>query len=131
MENLPYGLGILIGMDVIGKLGGMRINKGVIEFDEEEIKWIYSSLSCTASDAPLVSIKKHNFEIEFKEYWSIKWNWKSEALSHLPNRQSVFKDNKLKDVATLKILDGWVEKGYLIEYHEKEMGKYCWIISPR
>jgi len=27
MEHLPYGLGILIGMDVIGKLGGVRINK--------------------------------------------------------------------------------------------------------
>ena len=49
MKYLPYDLGILIGMDVISELGGVKINKGVIKFGVcvgEGIKKAGENLSC-------------------------------------------------------------------------------------
>ena len=126
MKYLPYDLGILIGMDVISELGGVKINKGVIEFGVcvgEGIKKAGDNLSCVTGVVPSVSLNKHNYEIEFKDNWTVKWKWKDEAPSYLPIRHSTFKDDKSKDIATMKILEEWMKKGYLIDYDEKEMGK--------
>ena len=55
-----------------------------------------------------------NFKIVFDNCWIFEWNWKDKAPFELPRRFSNFDDKKLKDSAIIKILNEWLDKGYLV-----------------
>jgi len=122
MESMPFGLGVLVGMDVIERLGGVTIRKSGIEFGNGGVDK-NSALGSVTTEASSIRIKKQNFEIEFEDHWVVKWDWKAGAPSYLPSWQSNFREDKSKDVATLEVLEEWKRKGYLIDYDEKMMGK--------
>lgn len=127
MNTLPENLDLLLGVDVIAKLGGMVFHNGSVKFG------VSSDLVNVCSSGPSDELsgtriteeggtKKHNFRIRFDKVWTVSWDWKSDVPDQLPWRKTVLKESKPKDKSTMDILNKWMEKGYLIEYDDEKMG---------
>ena len=116
MNTLPENLDLLLGVDVIAKLGGMVFHNGSVKFgvSSDLVNVCSSGQSDELSGTRITEeggTKKHNFRIRFDKVWTVSWDWKSDVPDQLPWRKTVLKESKPKDKSTMDILNKWMEKG--------------------
>jgi len=143
VPRLAGSFKVLLGMDVISKLGGVTIADGNAKFGKGTACSIQESnisnrlgvnlnarnptpvdqeIDKVQGEKDVFSIEKFNFKIHFNKFWSVSWDWKANPPSQLPNRQSCFNMNKEKDLITVEKLNEWIEKGFLVEYDQNLYG---------
>jgi len=123
-DTLP-GYKMLLGMDIIVKLGGITVSKGKVKFA--------TSSACTAS---VTSIEDQDYSIKFEAgKWVVKWKWnengsdaricESEELSDaevksqgpiLRNRISQYPPKESSVEAFEEEVEQWITDGWLRPY---------------
>lgn len=124
-DILP-GYKMLLGMDVINRMGGVRISDGEVRFSPAgRASGVSTTTACAASD---LRIEDCDFSATFEDgKWVVKWKWNEKVdccsktdrvlacpvlqnrISHYPPSESVREDFEHE-------VESWVENGWLRPY---------------
>ena len=130
VDCIVDGVDVGVGMDVIGRLGGVTVNRNGGEFGgvrstcpgyaaEERGRGSTESGSGERNAADRIEDK--DFRAEFDgERWTVEWFWKGEPPT-LTNKVSCY-ENTLKGEARGEFereVDRWIEEGILIPWKEE------------
>ena len=119
---------VILGMDVIERLGGVTVRGGKVRFFcgagkddlelEEAAAPALQSDSVEVKEAPVIEIDDKDFMARFDgKKWTVKWVWKDGAPA-LRNRVSCYDSARRPEIQ--ESFDGevtrWIEEGWLIEW---------------
>ena len=127
ITNVVPGYGVLLGMDIIDKLGGVTVRKQGKEVCfgvEEELSNLEKDSStrerervvvASACDVETLAISDKDFEAEFKNgKWEVSWVWaEGDEAPLLRNRVEQYSMADDVKSAFHREVQEWVEKGYL------------------
>ena len=79
VDNLLRGIDVVLGMDVINKLGGVMVTGSEIQFGSQRRDCCSVVENDVEKDAKAMIIDDKNFFGEFDgEAWTVKWVWKGD-----------------------------------------------------
>lgn len=124
-ENILSGIQVVLGMDVINRLGGVSVVNGVVEFVKkiESCNLVVDSPKQEVTDymnkALVVEDKDFIAEFDGSE-WMIKWKWKSTERPILKNKISCYdrglEGNKQRGFE--EEVERWITEGILMPWKE-------------
>ena len=119
VENMVKGVDVVLGMDVIGKLGGIKVKKGEIEFGTCAVS------NATERPRSVLDIKDRDFEAFFDgKSWEVKYFWNEGGPPNLKNKVGEYKTNlspeKMKSYE--EEVERWIEEGILLPWHGEVEG---------
>ena len=110
VNSKPLGFDLLLGMDVIKKLGGVHIDEGGNAHFAEAAH----TLGAT------IELEQPDFRAEYDQRtksWTVSWKWSGdqppEKLHTIPARACAEYDKELKN---------WIYNGWLVSYPEDKLG---------
>ena len=116
VENMVKGVEVVLGMDVIGQLGGMKVKKGEIEFG-----------TCAASGSKRFNpdIIDRDFEAYFDgKIWEVKYFWNDNGPPDLKNTVGEYSSSlppeKMKSYE--EEVERWIEEGILLPWYGEVRG---------
>lgn len=119
VSDILRGYDILLGMDVVAKMGGVRVSSDgrSVQFDPK--------VACSAalSDEPL-RIEDKDFDAEFVNgSWRVAWRWVSgHAAPKLGNWVSQYRMKPGVEEAFCEEIEEWIAKGWLKAYEGEHDG---------
>lgn len=131
VTSVVPGYGVLLGMDAIGKLGGVTVSKGGKEIrfgSDQEASGTVDHTSaradrCTAAVSPPADnehliIKDKDFEAEFAEgEWQVSWSWTEESgAPRLRNRVERYAMTGDVEQAFNEEVEEWISRGWMQSY---------------
>ena len=116
VSSKPLGFDLLLGMDVIKKLGGVHIDEeGRAHFAEVDL-----ALGAT------IALEQPDFRAEFDRHtksWTVLWKWSDDQPPEkLYNRVPEYKIPTRARAEYNKELQAWIDNGWLVPYPEEELG---------
>lgn len=117
-HTLPLGADVVLGMDVIGRVG-MSIASGprvVVSFGE-------SNGACVATSERVNSvIEDSDFTACFEDgKWCVRWKWREHANEAKILHTNIIAEADVSEVE--KELDEWLSSGILVEYDPSQHGE--------
>lgn len=117
VDNLVGGVDVVIGMDVIRKLGGVTVGPTKVKFGE--------GIACVAIESnkqQSLTVEDKDFEAIFDgQIWTVKYYWKDGKAPSLKNKVSLY-DPEMEPEKLAKFeeeVDKWIEEGILMPWHEE------------
>ena len=82
-ENLLSGVDVILGMDLIFRLGGVKIDRERVTFGVENDKMLEEENKCARGRGKggrtTLVIEDKDFHAEFNgQFWEVSWKWKRE-----------------------------------------------------
>ena len=116
VNSKPLGFNLLLGMDVIKKLGSVHINeRGKAHFAE-----VAHNLGAT------IELEQPDFRTEFDQCtksWTVLWKWSSDQPPGiLYNRVPEYTIPARACADYDKELQSWIDYGWLVPYREDKLG---------
>ena len=116
VNSKPLGFDLLLGMDVIKKLGGVHIDEGgKAHFDEAA-----HTLGVT------IELEQPDFLAEFDQRtksWTVSWKWSGDQPPEkLYNRLPEYTIPARACAEYDKELQNWIDNGWLVPYPEDKLG---------
>ena len=115
VNSKPLGFNLLLGMDVIKKLGGVHINGGMAHFAEAA-----HTLGAT------IELQQPDFHAEFNQStksWTVSWKWSGDQPPEkLYNRVPEYNIPVRARAEYDKELQNWIDNGWLVPYPEDKLG---------
>ena len=110
VNSKPLGFNLLLGMDIIKKLGGVHINeRGKAHFAEEA-----HTLGAT------IELEQPDFRTEFDQHtksWTVSWKWSGDQPPEkLYNRVLKYTISARTRAEYNKELQNWIDNGWLVPY---------------
>ena len=126
VEKLVAGYEIVLGMDIIMKLGGLHIDKcGNVVFGAGFKGGTVHDLCAVSQQGCPTKIDDPDFEAYFNgKYWTVEWKWKDEALPVLKNTIACYsKGMSAEKKAGFECeVDKWINEGILVPWEGEVSG---------
>jgi len=105
----PYQ--ILLGMDVIAKMGGIKVDReGGVKFGE-------GIVAAASSREDKIVIEDKDFVAKFEDgHWTVSWVWKNGEEPELTNKLAGYKVNERIRPDYEREIRRWIEEGWLQPY---------------
>ena len=123
VSKIVPGYGALLGMDVIGKLGGVVVSaEGKVGFsvDRSEVRSSAAKRHCAAvaDSGNRLSIKDKDFEANFVDgRWEVSWTWLDAGRTpRLQNHVGQYGMAVEVESAFNDEIEEWIQKGWLQPY---------------
>lgn len=117
VDHLVGSVDVVIGMDVIRKLGGVTVGHSKVEFGEG-----VACASIESSKRQSLTVEDKDFEATFDgQVWTVRYYWKEGRAPSLKNRVSLY-NPKMEPEMLAKFeeeVDRWIDEGILIPWHEE------------
>lgn len=124
VSELPSCSSLLIGMDIIRKLGGLILNcsENGRMYAQFPYPYVAATITAAQSAKPAVTIKDVDFQVQFDgQRWEVAWMWKSEP-PVLKNRLAQYAiDDRIRDAYNAE-LARWISEGWLVPCDRPEGG---------
>lgn len=120
MADIVPGVDMLLGMDIIGRLGGLRIGSdGCVRFGDDNIACLFKRSEC--QNEPIV-VSDKDFSAVFKDgKWEVEWNW-LDGPPKLANQIPGYRVPGEVAVEFHKEVEEWIQNGWLVPYNEECSG---------
>ena len=116
VNSKPLGFDLLLGMDVIKKLGGVHIDEG----GKEHFAVAAHTLGAT------IELEQPDFRTEFDQRtksWTVSWKWSGDQPPEkLYNRVVEYTITARTRAEYNKELQNWIDNGWLVPYPEDKLG---------
>ena len=116
VNSKPLGFDLLLGMDVIKKLGGMHIDEG----SKAHFAEVAHTLGAT------IELEQPDFRAEFDQCtksWTVSWKWSGDQPPEkLYNRVLEYTIPARARAEYDKELQNWIDNGWLVPYPEDKLG---------
>ena len=110
MNELVPGISVIIGLDLINRLGGVDIRPGIVKFPN--IRSELDSMCAVLHDEP-ITINDIDFTAEFRRgKWTVAWRWKREP-PDLTNQRPNYGISPKLGKAFDDELKMWIKEGWL------------------
>lgn len=128
------GVDLILGMDVISKLGGVTVTDKSVSFGALKNIFYFNtpvtSGSLVASVVAntctnVVEIKDQDFTANFDgKLWTVRWHWKQEQPPKLKNKVACYKSVRLPETEEKfnDEVESWISKGWLKPYNGPNAG---------
>ena len=112
VENIVKGVEVVLGMDVIGRLGGIQVKNGEVEFG--------TCAMTKNTKRPVPDITDRDFEAFFDgKSWEVRYFWNDSGPPELKNRVGEYGNNlspeKLKSYE--EEVERWIKEGILLPWN--------------
>ena len=117
MERLINDIDIIIGMDVICRLGGLTVKNGQVKFGE-------TYCAVAAEEKNCCEIEDKDFKAVFDgKKWTVEWRWKGEP-PLLENKVEYYKTplEERERVEYEKEVERWIAEGILLPWRGEVKG---------
>ena len=115
VNSKPLGFNLLLGMDIIKKLGGMHIDEG----GKAHFAAAARTLGAT------IELELPDFCVEFDQCtksWTVSWKWSSDQPPEkLYNRIPEYTIPARARAEYDKELQNWIDNGWLVPYPENKL----------
>ena len=112
VNSKPLGFDLLLGMDIIKKLGGVHINEG----GKAHFAEVALALGVT------IELEQPDFRTEFNQrtkYWTVLWKWSGDQPpKKLYDRVPEYTIPARTRAEYEKELQNWIDNGWLVPYPE-------------
>ena len=116
VNSKPLGFDLLLGMDVIKKLGSVHIDEG----GKAHFAEAAHTLGAT------IALEQHDFRAEFDQRtksWTVSWKWSGDQPPEkLYNRVPEYTIPARACAEYDKELQNWIDNGWLVPYSEDKLG---------
>lgn len=117
-DKIIPGIEVILGLDVIYQLGGVRIQPGLVTFDGYPNMLKKTAAVCSQTVTKEIKIEDKDFSAVFNgEFWTVKYFWKDKA-PVLINKVDCYHNIKDKEVK-MKFeseIEKWIEEGVLVPW---------------
>lgn len=135
VDNIVDGVDVVLGMDVIDRLGGVMVTRFKVQFGEHfgeghsfpvlaAAKTVPVQESCKKEEEELCKIEDKDFKANFDgKNWTVEWSWKDQP-PILKNRISCY-DKQLsgrKKEEFEREVERWIEEGIMLPWNGKVEG---------
>lgn len=126
VDEVVEGIDLVMGIDVIDKLGGVTVCKGTVRFGEELCLAAASDMKARIQPGRSVcEIDDKDFRATFDgTHWTVEWRWKGNSPPSLRNKVSCY-DKHLdgeKKQEFEKEVNRWIEEGILVPWDDEAEG---------
>lgn len=124
MDNLLKGVDVVLGVDFIGRIGGVSLTSSGVEFAHRPHGRV--TMAAAAAAAPTktstLNIEDRDFQATFDgRRWTVKWKWKEEPpvlRNKVPSYAGVDRPEIKEEISE------WIRKGWLQEESERVDGGF-------
>ncbi|KAF2349045.1 hypothetical protein FHG87_020199 [Trinorchestia longiramus] len=123
-DRLVDGVDVVLGTDVIDRLGGATVKRGKVEFGSGRIEMACPAIEQATKKEGVqgqLVIDDSDFSAKFNgEYWTVKWRWKNDQPVTLRNTVSCYEKTLTgaKKEEFEKEIDRWITEGILLPWEE-------------
>ena len=119
MEKIVAGYGVILGMDITMKPGGVIIDGTV-----KQVEFGVSAASAMVSGSKMIDVEDVDFSARSNgDYWTVKWKWTDREQPCLENKVSCYRVATDLKVKYVKEIETWIKEGILEPVEQPAKGK--------
>ena len=121
-KKMLDGVDVIIGMDVIGRIGPLHIGKDQVCFGVRNNQVNTVATVVNDSQDLINSIENKDFCAKFDgNVWTVEWKWINNIAPVLCNKVELYENGKSPEIKESfeKEVDRWVEEGILVPWEGK------------
>lgn len=135
VNTVVDGVDVVLGMDVIDRLGGVLVSRAKVEFGvhvgDQSLPVLAVTQTvpvpetCKKEGAERCLIEDKDFRADFDgKYWTVKWAWKGGQPPTLKNKIACYDKQMIgsKKEEFEKEVERWIEEGILLPWDEEVEG---------
>ena len=123
MEELLSGVDVILGMDVISRMGGVVVQQLGVNF-MRKLGEQNGNVAAATVPTHTLSVTDSDFSGEFDgTQWKVRWKWRDGNPPMLKNRVDCYESTKHEGVKVKFEADveRWIEQGWLVPCRDKPM----------